>query len=108
MPTLPPPPAFTELRRMSGHPSPVPPAAHEEPRSHDSRSFTLPGPDAVPRLLIAPADLNWFELQDETRAIVPLVDGARSVIQIAGLRGIAPREAQLRVADLRSRGIVEI
>jgi hypothetical protein len=108
VPTSPPPPVFTELQRMSRRPSPVPPSTPDEPRHHDSRSFTLPGPHAVAKLLIDPADLNWFELGEETRALVPLIDGVRTVALIARERRIPPREAQLRIADLRSRGIVEI
>jgi hypothetical protein len=111
MPTLPPPPAFTELRKLSGHPSPLPPPPHdprEDARNHDSRSFTLPGPHAVPRLAVDPADLSWFEISDDARGIVAFVDGTRTITRIAEDQGIAPREAQLRIADLRARGIVEL
>lgn len=92
---------------MSGHPSPLPPPAREEPRA-DSRSFTLPGPHAVPKLLVDAADLNWFEVNDESRGMVSLIDGTRTVARIAEERGIPPREAQLRIADLRARGIVDL
>ncbi len=110
VPTSPPPPVFTELQRMSGRPSPVPPppSTRDDGRKHDSRSFTLPGPHAVPRLIVDPADLSWFELSEETRGLVPLIDGKRSVNDIARQKGIAPREAQLRLADLRARSIIEL
>jgi hypothetical protein len=108
IPTSPPPAVFTELRRMSGRPSPIPPSVRDESRPHDSRSFTLPGPQAVPKLLVDSADLSWFELAEETRALIPLIDGARSVAQIARDRGIHCREVQLRLADLRARGVIEV
>jgi hypothetical protein len=95
---------------MSGHPSPPPFASlREEPRATDSRSYTLPGPHSIPRLIVDPSDLSWFEIQDEkTRNLVPLIDGQRSVLRIAKDQGIPPREAQLRIADLLSRGVVEV
>jgi hypothetical protein len=68
----------------------------------------LPGPHAVPKLLVDAADLNWFEVNDESSGLVPLIDGTRTVSRIAEERGIPPREAQLRIADLRARGIVEL
>jgi hypothetical protein len=110
VPTSPPPPVFSELQRMSRRPSPAPPppSTREEQRHHDSRSFTLPGPHAVPKLIVDPTDLSWFELPEETRALIPLIDGARTVTLIARERGLPPREAQLRLADLRSRGIIEM
>jgi hypothetical protein len=110
VPTSPPPPVFSELQRMSRHPSPAPPPAakQEESRRHDSRSFTLPGPSAVPRLVVDPSDLSWFDLGEDARALVPFIDGVRTVADIARDRKIAPREAQLRLADLRSRGVIEL
>jgi hypothetical protein len=62
----------------------------------------------VPKLIVDPADLSWFELSEETRGLVPLIDGKRSVSDIARQKGIAPREAQLRLADLRARSIIEL
>ncbi len=94
---------------MSRHPSPAPPPVkRDEPRGHDSRSFTLPGPHAVPKLLVDLSDLSWFELGDDTRALVPFIDGVRTVADIARDRKMAPREAQLRLAALRSRGVIEL
>jgi hypothetical protein len=74
----------------------------------DSRSFTLPGPDAVPRLVVDAGDMLWFDVPEESREVVELVDGTRSILVIAKERGLVPREVQLRIADLRSRGIVEL
>jgi hypothetical protein len=110
IPTSPPPPVFTELQRMSRRPSPVPPppSSREDARHHDSRSFTLPGPYAIPKLIVESTDLSWFELNDDTRGIVPFIDGTRTIAEIARERGIPPREAQLRLADLRARGIIEL
>jgi hypothetical protein len=109
LPTVPPPATFNELQRMSARPSPAPvPPAKDDPKRHDSRSFTLPGPDAVPRLLVDPADQSWFDISEESRSLLSFVDGRRSISRIARDRGIAPREAQLRIADLRDRGIVEL
>ncbi len=117
-PTSPPPPIFTELQKQSRRPSPLPPArpardlAPDEERAdsrrYDSRSMTLPGPSAVPKLTVHGSDLTWFDLGDEARALLPLIDGVRTVAQIARDRGIPAREAQLRVADLRARGVIEM
>jgi hypothetical protein len=110
LPTVPPPATFSELQQLSARPSPapLPPSRNELKGNHDSHSFTLPGPDSVPRLLMDPADLSWFDIGDDARALLDLVDGRRSVTDIASDRGISPREAQLRIADLRDRGIIEL
>lgn len=109
LPTVPPPATFSQIRQMSAHPSAVPaPPSNDDPRGHDSRSFTLPGPDSVPRLLVDLADQSWFDIGDDSRALLALVDGTRSVGRIATDHGISPREAQLRIADLRDRGIIEL
>ena len=117
-PTSPPPPIFTELQNRSRHPSPLPPArtAREltadeervEARRLDSRSMTLPGPSSVPKVTVHGSDLTWFDLGDDARALLPLIDGVRTVAQIARDRGIPAREAQLGVADLRARGVIEM
>jgi hypothetical protein len=117
-PTSPPSPIFDELRNQSRHPSPLPTlrkakglTAEEEraeSRRFDSRSMTLPGPSSVPKVAVHGSDLTWFELGDDARALLPLIDGVRTVAQIARDRGIAAREAQLRLADLRSRGVIEM
>jgi hypothetical protein len=109
LPTVPPPATFSQLRQMSAHPSPVPsPPSADDPKGHDSRSFTLPGPDCVPRLLVDPADQSWFDISDDSQALLSLIDGRRTISRIALDHGISPREAQLRIADLRDRGIVEL
>jgi hypothetical protein len=110
-PTSPPPPIFKELRNRSRHPSPLPmPPVPErdEPKRFDSRSMTLPGPGSVPKVAVHGSDLSWFDLGDDARALLPLIDGVRTVAQIARDRGIAAREAQLRLADLRARGVIEM
>ncbi|MGH7436416.1 MAG: hypothetical protein ACRENE_12155 [Polyangiaceae bacterium] len=110
-PTSPPPPIFTELRNRSRHPSPLPmpPAqGRDDARRFDSRSMTLPGPSAVPKVAVHGSDLSWFDLGEDARALLPLIDGVRTVAQIARDRGIAAREVQLRLADLRSRGVIEM
>jgi hypothetical protein len=117
-PTSPPPPIFTELQKKSRHPSPIPPARpakdltldeeRADSRRFDSRSMTLPGPSSVPKVTVHGTDLTWFDLGDEARALLPLIDGIRTVAQIARERGIPAREVQLRVADLRARGVIEM
>jgi hypothetical protein len=80
----------------------------DEARRLDSRSMTLPGPSAVPKVAVHGSDLSWFDLGDDARALLPLIDGVRTVAQIARDRGIAAREVQLRLADLRARGVIEM
>jgi len=81
----------------------VPP---EGPRRLDSSSATLPGPYAVPRCLVEQGDIEWFA--PLTARVLALVDGTRSIQQIAADAPMGLGEAQLRIADLKERGVIAV
>ena len=72
----------------------------------DSGSLTLPSAYAIPKLMVDPKDLDWFDVNDEILGFLSFVDGVRTIEQIADARGERPSVVQLRVADLRDRGVV--
>jgi|HubBroStandDraft_1064217.scaffolds.fasta_scaffold446144_1 hypothetical protein len=72
----------------------------------DSGSLTLPSAYAIPKLMVDPKDLDWFDVNDEILGFLSFVDGVRTIAQIADARGERPSVVQLRVADLRDRGVV--
>jgi hypothetical protein len=98
------PAAFAELQRLSSHPVAMPP--RHDARRIDSLSFTLPSAYAIPKLMVDPRDLDWFDVNEEALGFLAFVDGVRTISQIADERGERPAEVQLRIADLRDRGVV--
>jgi hypothetical protein len=103
--TTPPPPAYADVRRLSRQPPPPP---SDGWRRIDSDAVTLPRTDAVPKLVVERADLAWFGFDEQTQAIVALVDGVRTIAEIAWFCGTASREMQLRFADLRDHSVVAL
>lgn len=101
-------------KRPSRHPtrklrSSVPakvPSAPKVPRA--AATIALPGPDAAPRMLLEVEDLAFVAVDEESVAIAHLVDGVRTVRELAAARGISVHEARLRVADLRDRHVVAV
>jgi hypothetical protein len=98
------PAAFAELQRVSRNPLPL--SSRDETRNIDSCSFTLPSSYAIPKLTVDPRDLDWFDVNEELLGFLAFVDGVRTISQIADERGERPTEVQLRIADLRDRGVV--
>jgi len=86
--------------------SPEEAAQSEGPRRIDSSSTTLPSAYVIPRRLVERADIEWFA--PLTARVLALVDGARTIQQIADDTSMALGEAQLRIADLKERGIIEV
>jgi hypothetical protein len=76
------------------------------PRRTDSSSATLPSAYAIPRCLVERADIDWFA--PLTARILALVDGTRTIQQIADAVPIHLGEAQVRIADLTERGIIAL
>jgi len=64
---------------------------------------TLPGPDAVPRALLEPDELAWLPLDEHSIRLAALIDGIRTIRELAALRGIPVGMAQMRIAQLRDR-----
>jgi hypothetical protein len=59
-------------------------------------------------VLVAAADLDWFELDDEAARVLALVDGRRTIEEIAHRLGAKVGDMQLQVADLRAMGVVAV
>jgi hypothetical protein len=99
--------------RPSRHPtrklrSNVPPTLPSAPKVPRATTIALPGADAAPRMLLELTDLGFVAIDEESVAIAHLVDGVRTVRELAAARGISLHEARLRVADLRDRHVVAV
>jgi hypothetical protein len=75
-------------------------------RRVDSSFTTLPSAYAIPRCLVERADIDWFA--PLTARVFALVDGTRTIQQIADDIPMNLGEAQLRIVDLKERGIIEV
>jgi hypothetical protein len=73
----------------------------------DSEAMTLPGPYAVPKLT-EQVELPFYLVDQQTRDIMALVNGTRTIAEIGELCGLVGREVQLRFADLRDHGVVSL
>lgn len=71
-----------------------------------SQRATLPGPDAVPRALLEPQELAWLALDEQAIRLAELIDGVRTIRELAALRGIPVGMAQMLVALLRDRHVL--
>jgi len=79
-----------------------------EPRRIDSSSATLPSAYAIPRRLVEVERADVESFAPLTARVLALADGTRTIQQIAYEIAMALGEAQLRIADLRVRGIVAV
>jgi hypothetical protein len=68
----------------------------------------MPEPGAVPRLLLEVEELRWTAIGEEATRLAELIDGVRTVRELAAACGIELAAAQLMVADLRDRHIVSL
>ena len=71
-----------------------------------SQRATLPGPDAVPRALLEPEELSWLALDEQAIRLAELIDGVRTIRELAALRGISVGSAQMLVVQLRDRHVL--
>jgi hypothetical protein len=76
--------------------------------SRQTDSLTLPRSSAVPKLIVAPDDLPWFNLDEQVQGILALIDGVRTIAEIARRTATSVGELQLRIADLRDRGVIQV
>jgi len=79
-----------------------------QPNAHTSHSITLPSPYVVPKLLMAFDDVPWFDFDEQVQGILALIDGVRTIAEIARRTATSPGELQLRIADLRDRGVIRV
>ena len=105
-PHVPPAPVVPKLAAEDKTPTARPVAVKS--RSRQTDSLTLPSSRAVPKLIVAHDDLPWFNLADQMHRILALVDGMRSIAELARRTATTAREAQLRIADLRARGVIRV
>jgi hypothetical protein len=82
------------------------------PKDRDSeppptrRAPPLPEPDAVPRLLLEVDELRWIAIEEHATRLASLVDGTRTVRELASLCGLELPAAQLILAGLWDRHVV--
>jgi hypothetical protein len=76
--------------------------------SRQTDSLTLPSSSAVPKLVVAQDDLAWFNLDEPMERLLTLIDGMRTIAELARRTGTSAGEVQLRIADLRERGIIRV
>jgi hypothetical protein len=93
-PTAPPPPGVPQYR--------------PELASGTMPSLASVGPDAVPQLVIAREDLEWFDLPKAARAVLVHVDGLAAVRTIGPRAGLALDAATAAFHDLERDGIVTL
>jgi hypothetical protein len=99
-------PSQYPTRKIPRVASPEDAAQSGGPQRIDSSSATLPSSYAVPRCLVERADIDWFA--PLTARILALVDGTRTIQQIADEVPMNLGEAQLRIADLSECGVVAL
>lgn len=99
-------PSRHPTRKLRSNVPPRVPSAPKVPRA--AATIALPGPDAAPRMLLDLDDLGFVAIDQESVAIAHLVDGIRTVRELAAARGLSLHEARLRVADLRDRHVVAV
>ena len=99
-------PSRHPTRKLRSNIPPKIPSAPKVPRA--AATIALPGPDAAPRMLLELGDLSFVAIDAESVALAQLVDGVRTVRELAAARGISLHEARLRVADLRDRHVVAV
>jgi hypothetical protein len=71
-----------------------------------SQRGTLPAPEAVPRRLLDSDELGWLALDEEALRLAQLVDGVRTIRELAALRGAPLGMTQMLVMHLRERHVV--
>jgi hypothetical protein len=72
------------------------------------RGSPLPEPDAVPRLLLEVDELQWIAIEGHATRLATLVNGTRTVRELADLCAMELPTAQLILAGLRDRHVVAI
>jgi DNA-binding Lrp family transcriptional regulator len=53
-------------------------------------------------------DVPWFDFDEQVQGILALIDGVRTIAEIARRTATSPGELQLRIADLRDRGVIRV
>lgn len=76
--------------------------------SRQTDSLTLPSSTAVPKLIVAQDDLPWFNLDEQMARLATLIDGTRTIAELARRTATSAGEVQLRIADLRERGVIRV
>jgi hypothetical protein len=60
----------------------------------------------VPRRLLDVEDLDWLALDEDASRLAELVDGVRTIRELAALCGIPLGLTQMLIGQLRSRQVV--
>jgi hypothetical protein len=51
-------------------------------------------------------DVPWFNFDEPTQSLVALIDGVRTIADLAERLPMNAGELQLRIADLRDHGVI--
>jgi hypothetical protein len=71
-----------------------------------SQRGTLPAPEAVPRRLLESEELGWLALDEDALKLAELVDGVRTIRELAALRGSPIGLTQMLIMHLRDRHVI--
>lgn len=66
----------------------------------------MPSPEAVPRRLLDVEELGWLPLDEDAMRLAELIDGVRTIRELAALRKISIGMAQMLVVHLRDRHVL--
>jgi hypothetical protein len=69
---------------------------------------TLVSPGDAPYLLISRADVEWFELDDETTRVLLRVDGVRTVDDLSAATGLTFDRVAVILTGLANQAIVNL
>ena len=73
-----------------------------------SQRGTLPAPEAVARRLLDLEELGWLALDDDAVRLAEVVDGVRTIRELAALCGLPLGLTQMLIAPLRDRHVVTL
>lgn len=71
-----------------------------------SQRATLPAPEAVPCRLLEADELGWLALDADALKLAELVDGVRTIRELAALRGLPIGLTQMLISHLRDRHVI--
>lgn len=71
-----------------------------------SQRATVPAPDAVPCRLLEADELGWLAQDEDALKLAEVVDGVRTIRELAALRGLPIGLTQMLIAHLRDRHVI--
>lgn len=71
-----------------------------------SQRATVPAPEAVPCRILELDELGWLALDEDALRLAEVIDGVRTIRELAALRGISLGLAQMLIGHLRERHVI--